>query len=284
MKKTMVLGVMAYFFGAHMVAAEPLVLEQATNVLAPKTLEIGLADIGYQSDVTSIIDSGGKEVIKLTNTETFVPLFAKYSLTSRIETNLYVPYISARAKSEISGVSTTSSDSGLGDSVLAAKVNLLDKEWQIGLKAGFSLPTGSTEFKRGLNITPLVALRRDAKRYLVNINISYENTGKYDDNNTSLQLNPGDILSAGLGLEIPGKKVEGLTYCGEFVYQSISASKVAGLTQSGSSGERMDMNLGFRYNVHNLKTKVGLVLALGDEQYRTHDYKILAAITYVIKN
>ena len=36
-------------------------------------------------------------------------------------------------------------------------------------------------------------------------------------------------------------------------------------------------------SINSVKTKIGLVLALGDEKYRTYDYRIIAGLTYLWK-
>ena len=74
-----------------------------------------------------------------------------------------------------------------------------------------------------------------------------------------------------------------VNWIGEFIYDSLSESSSAGVTQSGSSGGRMELVLGGRYNTGDLKTKLGVGLSLGDEKYRAYDYRIIAGVTYLVK-
>ena len=112
----------------------------------------------------------------------------------------------------------------------------------------------------------------------MNVNLSYDLKGSYTDEN-SVDQKPGNVLGLGVGAE---KMYYGINWGAEFLYNSLSTSSSAGVTQTGSDGSQMDLVLGGRYNKGNLKTKLGLDLSLGDETYRQYDYKILAAVTYLL--
>jgi hypothetical protein len=269
--------------------AEPLVLEQAGNVLKPKKLEIGLADIAYQTDETKITDTAGTVVMKLTNSATVTPLYARYAFTPAIEGLLKLPYSSVSSKTEITGgAATSASDSGLADPTLSGKYSFAAKGWDLAAAAAITIPMGKesttlpSSFKQGMNIKPLLAARKEFGKVTMNANLSYKMTGEYTDEN-KIKQNPCEIISVGVGAEYPCRMVSGITCIGEFVYNSFSDAAVAGVTQAGSSGSQMDLLLGGRYDKGNIKTKLGLDLSLGDEKYRAYDYKIVAGVTYLVK-
>ena len=88
---------------AAALSAEPLVLEQAGNVLKQGVLEAGLANITYQTDETKFTDTTGAVAVKLTNASTVVPLYARYAFTPVIEGLLTLPYASVSSKNEPTG-------------------------------------------------------------------------------------------------------------------------------------------------------------------------------------
>ena len=144
--------------------AEPLVLEKGGNVLTPKTLEVGLADIAYQVDETQLTDAAGTVVYKLTNTALVTPLYARYAFTPKIESFLKIPYSSLNSKGEPTGAaSTTTSDSGLADAALGGKYSFMCKGWDMSGALAMSIPMGKTStsmpssFKQGFNVKPLIA-------------------------------------------------------------------------------------------------------------------------------
>jgi hypothetical protein len=273
---------------ASLLLAEPLLLEQADNVLTPKTLEFGLANITYQSDVADITNAAGTTVLKLTNTAYSVPLYGRYAFNGRLEGWTFIPYNSTSSKSEITGgASATSDTSGLSDPAIGAKYtltdNFLQKGWKIGAAGIVNLPVGDKKFRQGLDIEPLIAARKEIEKMFVNINLGYTLNQEYEDEN-SIKQKPGDVLSAGVGIEYPlaikSFNFEGI---GEFIYQNLGESKIAGVAQTGSAGSRMDLIIGARYNSGSWKTKLGLDLSLGEEKYRAYDYRIIAGVTYLVK-
>jgi len=269
--------------------AEPLVLEQADNVLAPKTAEVGLADIAYQYDQAKITDNSGNTVNTLTNTAIIVPLFARYAVNPKLECKVSIPYTSLNNKSEpTGGASITATDAGLSDQTIGAKYKLYDNIWKISGAADINVPLGqksstiTSGFRNGLNIKPAVLVSREWKKLRWNFNLAYDYKSEYSDEN-SVKQKLGDELSAGIGAEYDYAKVKGLTVIAEFIYDSLQSATSAGSTVSGSSGSRMDGVIGARFNKGNIKTKLGLDISLGDEKYRLYDYKIIAGITYLVK-
>jgi hypothetical protein len=273
---------------AGLLMAEPLVLEQAGNVLKPKTLEVGSSDISYQADETKLTDDAGTVVTTVKRTSFVIPVTARYAFTSKIEGLLMLPYNMVGSKSEPAGGSSTSdSEAGLGDPTLLGKCSFAYKGWDLAAAAAFAIPMGKESedfpdnFRQGFNVKPLVAARKGFGKVVMNGNLSYNMAGEYTDAN-DVKRKPGDVLSLGLGGEFVCPKT-GINWIGEFIYGSLSDSAIDGVTQSGSSGSRMDLVLGGRYNTGNWKTKLGLDLSLGEEKYREYDYKIIAGVTYLIK-
>ncbi|MGM0441869.1 MAG: hypothetical protein ACQEQC_05575, partial [Elusimicrobiota bacterium] len=66
----------------------------------------------------------------------------------------------------------------------------------------------------------------------------------------------------------------------EFLYENLSALEKDGEEISDTSGSRSEIIGGLRYNRDSYRTKLGLGISLGDETYRTYDYRIFAGITY----
>ena len=281
-----VFGVLIFSFSTAV--AEPLVLEQAGNVLKTGTLELGLGDIFYQTDVTSLVDTSGTELAKYTSVSTILSLTSRYAFCDKLEGALSVPYVSLAFKSESGGTSITTDDAGLGGAQALVKYNICSCKngWETSAGLGLSLPTGlqstkfSQAFRNGLNMKPSFMTSKKCGKYNVNLNLAYNITAEYEDSSAAkTKQNPGDVLSAGAGLEYPMSEQTNLI--GEFVYNSISEAASAGTAVSGSSGSQMDLICGVRHNKNNIKTKLGLALAFGDEKYRTYDYKIIAGITYL---
>ncbi|MHB9154371.1 MAG: hypothetical protein ACYC5N_01605 [Endomicrobiales bacterium] len=285
MKKVVLcLGVM--LSAAALAYAEPLVLEQAGNVLGAGTLEIGAAEVSYQNDAVSITDAAGTELMKMTDTRMGVPLFARYAFTPKAEAAFTLAYVSRSSKSETGGVSSVTDASGPGDPVLGAKVQVADNAfnngWKVGVGGTIGIPAGDRKLRQGLNLSPLVALSRAFPQYLVNINVSYGILGEFEDAG-SVKQDAGDTLNAGVGVEYPlPVKGGSLSGVGELAYQSFGESKAAGVTQKDSAGNRMDLVLGARWQAGSLKTKFGVALALGEEKYRTYDYRIIAGVTFLV--
>jgi len=300
MRKTIV-SLLSVIFLASGLFAQPLLLEQATNVVPQKTLEVGIDNLTYQSDVTEITNS----TIKFTNTALIIPVVARYGVTNDIEAMLTIPYMSLSQKLEISGNSATTEDAQLADIHIAGKKTIVLPEswgltgWNLGAMLDLSLPTGSqsdkftTEFRNGMNIKPLVAASKNfspnvsfAKELTFNANISYNLTGEYEPKSWGVKLDPADVFEIGVGAESPCVLVNGLNRILELNYRTLSEQKLAGTAIAGTSGSQMDLVLGARYTFLSglLKSKLGFVLALGDEKYRTYDYKIVAGVTYLFND
>jgi len=278
--------------------AQPFLLEQATNVVPAKTLEVGIDNLSYQSDYTEISNT----TIKLTNTALIVPVIARYGVTNDIEAILTIPYRSLSQKLEVGGNSTTTDDAQLADIHIAGKKTIVLPEswgltdWNFGGMLDLSLPTGfqsdkfRAEFRNGMNIKPLVAASKEfspnlplVKDVTFNANISYNITSEYTPKSWTSKLDPSDVMEIGVGAESPCVMVDGLNRILELDYRTLSDQKVAGTAVSGTSGSQMDLLIGARYTSFCglIKSKLGFVLSLGDEKYRTYDYKIVAGITYL---
>jgi len=262
--------------------AEPLTLDQAKNVLKPGVLEIGLGDADYQANVTEFNDGS-----KLTDVATIFSLYARYSLSEVVEGSIKVPYLSLSSKSENSTGSATTSDSGLADPSVAFQYLICDCGWESAVRLGISVPMGkqsdkfTQNFRNGFNMKPEFIMSKDFEKYMVNLNLSYDLTGEYEDASAAkTKQNPGDIISLGAGVEYPRWKNTSLT--GELVYNSILEASSAGTAVSGTAGSQMDVIVGVRYNKDSLRTKLGLDLSFGDEKFRDYDYKVIAGVTYLL--
>ena len=264
--------------------AEPLVLEQAGNVLKAKSLEVRLDNISYQSDQVNIVNSAGSPVMTLSDQEFIVNFIARYAFTPKIEASIRLPYKSIDFRDQpFLGLTTSLNDSGIADPLITGKYSGVFDSWNIAGYAVFGIPIGQQskvlpqDFSRGLDLQPGVAVRKEMSTVNLNFNLSYDITGDYTDAD-KVKRNPGDVLSFGAGIE---KEFQGINWCGEFIYSSLSDASTKGVTQPGSSGSRMDLIVGECYNSGHFKTKLGLDTSLGDPQYREYDYKVLLGVTYV---
>ena len=282
MKKFLALTAVLLSGAASFISAEPLVLEKAGSTIGANVIELGLTDINYRHDYTIFVDDAGNELSKLTSSSLSAPLFCSYGVTDRIEAFLQMPYVSAATKSEAGGSSSTDSKAYLADQVIGGKISLLDGDYKFGAGLSLALPFGEKKYRAGYDITPLMALSRDLGAAVVNANLSYDLTAEYTDDSSQVKLNPGDVLSLGIGAEFACKKIESVSLLAEFLYSSIGQSSIAGTAQSGSSGSRMELDLGARYNRGSLKTKFGFGLSLGEEKFRSYDYRIIAGLTYLV--
>jgi hypothetical protein len=275
MKKLLTLTLLTVL--AAPLCAEPLLLEQADKVLQPGTLEAGLGDMIYQNDTVKLTDAAGTVVKDYAVTATVIPVTARLALNEKFEASLAVPYNTVT--SNFSGASV--SESAMADASLGIKYVLSDGEAKkTGLILRMSLPTGDKKFRQGMDIQPVLSFRKIGGKRTWNLNIAYDMTAEYEDAN-SIKNNPGDVLSAGLGFE--KARNEKLTWISELVFRSISSASNAGVTTTDSAGTQMDWSLGARINSGDWKKKLGLVIAFGDETYRTYDYRVLAGVTYLFK-
>ncbi len=274
------------FGTASSLLAEPLVLEQAGNVLKQGTLEAGMADLAYQIGSSNVTDVSGNVTNKITNTAFIFPLYARYAFSPVIEASLEAPYSSVSLKEEpAGGMSQIFSDSGLGDPTLTGKYSFVLKGWDLAAAAAFRIPEGKqsstlpSSFRQGFNVKPLVAARKVYGFTTLNLNVSYDLAGAYTDEN-NVRQEPADVLSGGIGAEIDSPDVDLIA---EFIYNSISRSSTTGINATNNPGSQMDFVFGWRHIIGNIKTKFGVDIALGDQIYRTYDYRVLIGITYLWK-
>jgi hypothetical protein len=268
--------------------AEPLVLEQASQVVSKGFLEVGLAEITYQSDETKITNDAGTVLNTITRTALDAPVFARYGITPNIEASLSLPYRSLSSKNEAAGgTSVSESDAGLADPTIAGKYSFTYKGWNLAAATAITIAAGKestklpAEFKRSLAIKPLFAAQKQVGCMLLNSNIAYAINAEFTDEN-SVKQQYGNVLSLGIGTEYALKKYEGVTVIGEILYNSLGESKSAGVAQDGTAGSQYGIALGGRYDKGDWKTKLGLDLSLGEEKYRAYDYRIIAGVTYLI--
>lgn len=293
MKRIVSLIVLSLFVASPLLA-QPIVLDQATNIVGEKQLEVGVDNLSYGVDVTKITDTD----IQLTRTSMVVPLLARYGFTKDIEGSLTIPYVSLNSKLDNAGASTTTSDAMLSDIQLAGKKCFMYRDWDVSAGLGLTLPTGSqsdkfpAEFKKGMNIIPAFAASKgftcpmSGQPMTLNLNLSYAITGEYDGKD-KVKYDPSDVITLGVGVErnlACSKCMKEVNVGAELLYKSLSDQKVAGAKLDGSSGSQIDLVLGGRYNIKkDLKTKLGFAFSLGDEKYRDYDWKVLLGVTYLTK-
>lgn len=291
MKKFVSTVVLSLFIAGPLLA-QPILLEQASNVVPAKTLEIGIDNLEYSSDVTEFEDTDET----LTRTSLIIPLIARYAYSNSVEATLTIPYTSLSYKDETGGASTSVSDAQLSDLSIAVKKSVVSGAWNLAAGLALSLPTGSQsddfplEFKKGLNVTPVLAASKGFTCPVTGLamtfdaNLSYALTGEYDDK-ADVKRDPADVLTAGLGLEhaLPGALFEkDLTLGAEFFYKNLSDQKNDGVT-TPTAGSQLDLVLGGRWAASkDIKTKLGVAFSFGEEKYREFDWKLLLGVTYLM--
>ena len=266
---------------AGMACADPLLLRKASNELDKGELEFGISYFSYQNDVVKFVDDADNVVREDNNTSMEIPLYVNYGITDKVESYIYVPYFMDSSKSESGGQSTTSDESYMGDPSIQVKGNIADSCCKMGAGAGLTLPMGDEEHRGGLDISGLLAMRKEMAVLTLNGEVTYTLTGEYEE--SAIKTNPGDNIGIGVGIEHPVKPVEGLILIGELLYNSFGEAKIDGEAMSDTSGSKTDAVIGMEFSRGRICTNLGLALSLGSEKYREYDYKVLAGITYYIK-
>jgi len=212
-------------------------------------------------------------------------IFARYAFSPSIEASIGIPYSSISSKAEItSGGSTTTEDAGLADSIISGKYSSMWGSWNVAGKLSLSLATGASStklpgsFKQGMDITPLFAATKDVGLCVMNVNLSYDLKASFTDEN-DIKQQPGNVMALGVGAE---KMYAGINWGAELLYNSLSTSKSNDVTVTKSDGAQTSLVLGGRYNSGSWKTKAGIDLSFGDEAYRAYDYRVIAAVTYLL--
>ena len=261
--KKIVLGLALSVVLTGAVFAEPLMLEQAGNVLEIGSLRVGADDAYYSHDLTIIENAAGVEVSRINNNNIVVPLHLRYAFNSCLEGVVNLPYVSSTIKQKNVGYAETkNSIKGLGDLSLGAKCNILkDDEFRVSLLGIFELPTGAADIKQGLNIEPGVAVTKALGVMQITGNAKYNMTGEYTDS-TDIKHNFGDITTLGLGAEYP---IGSFSVIGEIIYETFGDEKTGGLTVADSGGSRTDFVVGSRHNGETVGLELGVAIALGDE-------------------
>jgi len=245
--------------------------------LGTRTFEIGTSDLVYAQD---LIEFDGT-TIKITNTSLNTPLYARYAFSDKYEIVAAVPFITQTSKTEAGGVTTAdTSVTGMGDPAIGGKMVFTKQNWTLAAALQSTIPAGKADFKQGVNITPLFSAGRAIGSWKLLTNLSYTMTGEYEDSN-KIKIDTGDILGVSLGMSRTLERLGKLDLISEVVWSSFGESKVASLTQSGTNGTTLDLNVGACRQFGSICTKLGMTIALGEEKYRTHDYRVIAALTYL---
>jgi hypothetical protein len=279
MKKVLIfLGVI--FVGTSIALSEPLLLEQADNVLQPKTFEFGLQDIAYQALIDQTQDISGNQVTILSRQSLSIPLYLKYAFNDKVETWISYPYTSIDAN-------FLKDRTGIFDPTLGLKAVLSNTGLRIGAIAKVQVPWGEKYYREGTNFEPILALRTYSGNTAFNLNVGYNMTQKYTDNTSSLEIDPGDVFTVGFGIELLQGLIEpnqkGFAFISELIYRNISQSEIASVKVPGSEADQWDIDVGMRYNTGDFKTKLGLVFPAGNQEDRTYDMKVVGGLTMLFK-
>lgn len=265
--------------------AEPLTLEQAGPVLAPKTLEVGINDAYYQYDKTELTDSAGVVVNKITTSATVVPLFGRYAINDCIEAMVSIPYatgVNGKVETAAGATVSDTSNSGMADPAIGGKYLILNNDLKLGVVLNVSLPLGDEKFREGINGKLYVPVQMPVGPLMVNGNLFYTYTSEYDEYQTKVKVDTADQYGLGVGVEYPMMDKE-LTLIGEATMSMMGDLKRAGTAVAESSGSRIDGIVGARYDFGSFKAKLGVDISLGDEKVRAYDYQVFTGITYLIK-
>ena len=270
--------VLSFVFTGIMCSAvfgSPLLIEKAGNYLNPREFEAGLNNVTYSLDRTEY------EGVDLETdvSQIFVPLFGRYAWNDTMEFSATIPYRLQTVKTTTGGETDSDTDSDLGNAGVAGKYNFLLDGLILSGNLKLGLPTGGDDFKQGFDIYPSISIRKNVEPVIVNANLGYKLTGSYElDDETGTEINPGDILSLGGGLEYPFS--EEITFAGELIYENLTSLQRDGTEIDGTDGSRTEIIGGLRLNRGSYRTKLGLGVSLGEETYREYDYRIFAGITY----
>jgi hypothetical protein len=284
MKKAILPAVAVLFCFCGLAMGEPFFTESAVNVLPLHALELGfmpVTNVSYDSTVADIHGNSIPGAVTAVNT---VPLFARYAVSPDTEFYMSLYEISRQVNDNTGSVPRTVTQSGMDDPMVGARYTFFDDSRDSGwaFAGGFfaALPLGDSTFRKGFDLSPLLAARKKVNNYFVNLNLFYDITGAYNNENT-LKSDPGDVLELDGEIEYPsmlfGKAVE---LSAGMMAQSISNALVAG--SNVASTNRLNAIVGIRRDIGRFKTKLGFDKSIGNSDQRLYDYKIIAGITYLV--
>lgn len=287
MLRKVIILIFVSFVIASAANAEPIVLQQAGNVLKPGELEAGI-DFYYGYETYTISGVTGE----YKNTAWSAMLALKYALMDALEVKVGVPYSSWN----ISGAGT-GSNNGLSSILAGAKLCFVKgDQLSFGLGVDTEIPVTSADKSvgegmqvlirggfmtyqaHGFNIVPLAMMDYKSDPFLIHVNLGYKLAGAYTT--TAIEIKPASFFIYAFGAELPLKDTP-LTLLGEFAGTFFGKATVAGVEQADTNGTTYDFTPGIRFNSDTLKAKLGVSIALGDATYRTYDWKIISGVSMV---
>ena len=260
--------------------AEPILTEQVKTVPA-NNLEIGLA-CSYGVDTWDWEDASQAGSSKVSLTTVQVPI--KYGVNDKLQLNLNIPYRAWDSSIEFGGATATADDSGIGQVSVGAKYALND---MLAVGLDIQTPTGDVDkgLGEGTNVGVLLACQKEFKPVIIHGNLGYLYKSEYEDEH-DVKHDPADPIIIRAAVEYP---LNMLTPFAEAQVQFLGKSKTAGIDIPDSSGSTIDFLVGSQYQKDNLKAKLGLEFAAGDEDlrggtfqfYDSWDWKIIASVSYM---
>lgn len=260
--------------------AEPLVTEKATT-LKSKNCEVELnATYGYDRWTYEEIPD-----VEYSRWSIKTPLEVRYGILNNLEGLLEIPFISWKRTVDMVGSSDSESESGLGQIGIGGKYNFYASEktstW-LALAFKTELPTGDVEKRlgQGLNYGIEFLGTEIRKPYRGNINLGYIIKTEFTDESTGTErdIDLGDPIFYNIAFEY---LLKDYSFVGELAGTSFKRSKIDGVKQADTNGSTLDLVVGLAYAKTPFKLKGGVAIAVGDETYRTHDWKIILGSSYI---
>jgi len=260
--------------------AEPLVTEKATT-LKSKNCEVELnATYGYDKWTYDEIPD-----VEYSRWTIKTPLEVRYGILDDLEGLLEVPFISWKRTVDMVGSSDSESESGFGQIGIGGKYNFYASEktstW-LALAFKTELPTGDVDkgLGQGLNYVIEFLGTEIRKPYRGSINLGYIIRTEFTDESTGTErdIDLGDPIFYNIAFEY---LLRDYSFVGELAGTSFNKSKIQGVKQAETNGSTLDLVIGLAYGKNPLKLKGGVAVAVGDETYRTHDWKIILGSSYI---
>ena len=270
-KLTALLFFSAYFSFA---AAEPIVLEQAGNVLPKGRLEAGV-DISYAYDKYTLAGFPG---IEYTSYFRQAILSLKYAVDYSFEASLRAPFTIWTLQG--TGL-IDSSASGIGQMTAALKYSSEAGGGAIlGLLFTADIPSGDSKqnLGTGLNLGLTALLKYPLAPFVLDVNAGYQLTYDYV-NPVASKVNPGDKISFGAALELNSGAFTWLIEANAVTFGNYS---VDGADKPGTAGLTIDLIPGVRYTAGDFKAKLGFSYAAGDPTFAAYQWKIVSGLALVI--
>ena len=260
--------------------AEPLVTEKATT-LKSKNCEVELnATYGYDKWTYDEIPD-----VEYSRWTIKTPLEVRYGILDDLEGLLEIPFISWKRTVDMVGSSDSESESGFGQIGIGGKYNFYASEktstW-LALVFKTELPTGDIDkgLGQGLNYVIEFLGTEIRKPYRGSINLGYIIRTEFtqESTGTEMDIDLGDPIFYNLAFEY---LLKDYSFVGELAGTSFNKSKIQGVKQAETNGSTLDLVIGLAYGKNPIKLKGGVAIAVGDETYRTHDWKIILGSSYI---